>query len=68
MPTSGSIMSFGQELPLVADKSYISNLFRISSYKTLNENVVGASKLFISTINALGSDDVRISKRKEVKQ
>lgn len=63
MPTSGSIVSFGQTLPLYADKSFISNYFAASGYRTLNENVVGASKLYLSTVNGLGSDDVRLSKR-----
>ncbi len=63
MPTSGSIISFGQSFPLYADKSFISNFFSASGYKTLNENVVGASKFFIRSVNGLGSDDVRISKR-----
>ncbi len=64
MPTSGSIISFGQTLPIYADKAFISNFFRASSYKTLSENVVGAGKIFLSTIDGLGSDDVRLSKRK----
>ena len=64
MPTSGSIVKFGQSFPFYADRSYISNLLTASSYKTLNENLVGSSKLFLSTINGLGSDDVRLSKRK----
>ena len=64
LPTSGSIVSFGQSLPLFADKSSISNLFRASTYKMLNEDIVGASKIYLSSINGLGSDDVRLSKRR----
>ncbi len=64
MPTSGSIVSFGQSLPLFADKSSISNLFRASTYKMLNEDIVGASKIYLSSTNGLGSDDVRLSKRR----
>jgi len=64
-PTNGSIVTLGQTLPIIADKSYISNVLAVSSYKSLNnENIIGASKLFISTIDGLGSDDVRLSKRK----
>ena len=63
-PTSGSILTFGQSLPLYADKSFISNSFTASNYKSLNENIVGVGKLFFSSINGLGSDDVRLSKRK----
>lgn len=64
MPTSGSIMSFGQTFPIYADKSFISNTLTLSKYKSLNENVVGSGKLFLSAINGLGGDDARISKRK----
>ena len=64
MPTSGSIVSFGQTLPIFADKSSISNLFTSSNYKTINENMIGAGKIYLSTINGIGSDDVRLSKRK----
>ena len=64
MPTDGSIISFSQSLPIYADKSFIANTFRSSSYNAFSEDVVGAGKIYISTINALGSDDVRLSKRK----
>ena len=66
MPTSGSIASFGQSFPIYADKSFISNVLRASHYKTLNENIVGAGKFFISTVNAIGADDVRLNKRKSL--
>ena len=42
MPTDGSIICFGQSLPIYADKSFISNTFRSSSYNAFSENVVGA--------------------------
>ena len=64
MPTSGSIVSFGQTLPIYADKSFIANHFSSSNYKTINENIIGAGKIYLSTINGIGSDDVRLSKRK----
>jgi outer membrane protein insertion porin family len=64
MPTSGSIVSFKQTLPIYADKNFIANTLSISSYKTINENFVGAGKLFLSAINGIGSDDVRLSKRR----
>ena len=66
MPTSGSIINFGQSLPIYADKSFISNHFTSSTYKSLNENVVGAGKIYLSTINAIGADEVRLSKRKSL--
>ncbi len=66
MPTDGSIIGFSQTLPVYADKSYISNAIYMSSYKTLNEDLIGSSKFLLSTINGLGSDDVRLSKRKNL--
>ncbi|OUV60589.1 MAG: outer membrane protein assembly factor BamA [Cellvibrionales bacterium TMED122] len=66
MPSSGGITSFSQSLPVYADKSFITNTFSHSAYKTFTENVVGAGKLYISAINGLGSDDVRLSKRRNL--
>ena len=59
-------VSFSQTLPLIADSSYISNTFLASKYHTLGESVVGAAKLYLSSINGIGEDDVRISKRKSL--
>ena len=64
MPTEGSIIGFSQQFPIYADKSFISNSLTSSVYKTMNEDLIGASKFYIATINGLGSDDVRLSKRK----
>ncbi len=64
MPTSGSIIDFGQTLPFYADKSFISNTFSASKYKELTNGVISASKIYLSSINGLGEDDVRLSKRK----
>ena len=64
MPTSGSIVSFNQSLPIFADKQAISNTFRATKYKSITNDVVGAGKLYLSAINGMGEDDVRISKRK----
>ena len=64
MPTSGSIIKFGQSFPFYADKRSLSNYFSVSGYKTITEDVVGASKFLISNISGLGDDDVRLSKRK----
>ena len=64
MPTDGSIISFSQSLPIYADKSFIANTISSSSYKTLTENIIGAGKIHFSAINGLGSDDVRLSKRR----
>jgi outer membrane protein insertion porin family len=64
MPTSGSLVTFNQSLPFYADKRFIGNTFSTSLYKALNENVIGSSKLFLTSINGLGDDDVRLSKRR----
>tara|TARA_A100001015_G_scaffold53174_1_gene58322 strand:- start:917 stop:3148 length:2232 start_codon:yes stop_codon:yes gene_type:complete len=66
MPTSGSVFALSQSLPIYADKSFIANRFTTSNYKQLNENVVGVGKFYLATINGLGSDDVRISKRQSL--
>ena len=65
-PTDGSILTIGQEIPFYADKSFISNFLSLNSYKTLNEDVIGSAKFLLSTVNGLGSDDVRLSKRKSL--
>ena len=64
MPTSGSIISFDQTLPFYADKSFIANTFSASKYKSFSEDFVGAGKFYVSAINGLGSDNVRLSKRR----
>jgi len=66
MPTDGSIISFSQTLPIYADKSFVANTFSASSYKTITENIIGAGKFYFSSIDGLGSDDVRLSKRKSL--
>ena len=63
MPTDGSIASFNQSFPIYADKNFISNSLSYSTYKSFNEDVVGAGKFFFSAINGLGEDNVRLSKR-----
>ncbi len=67
MPTSGSITNFSQVLPLYADKNFIENTFSVSKYKSFSEeNIIGASKIYLSAINGLNDDDVRLSKRKKL--
>mgnify|MGYP001372886706 FL=1 len=63
MPTSGSISSFNQILPFIADKRYIKNSLSSSIYRTLSEDVIGASKFYFSSVNGLGGEDVRVNKR-----
>ncbi len=66
MPTDGSIVSFSQNLPFYADKPFIGNTFKLSSYHSFSENVVGAGKLYLDAINGLNNEDVRISKRRSL--
>ena len=66
MPTNGGITNFSQEIPLYADKSFIRNSFSHSSYKTLTEDIIGSGKFYFSAVNGLGSDDVRLSKRRNL--
>jgi outer membrane protein insertion porin family len=66
MPTDGSIVSFNQTLPIYADKPFVGNTFQLSSYHSFNENLIGAGKFFLDTINGLDDEDVRISKRRSL--
>ena len=66
MPTSGSFISFSQTLPIYADKNFIANTFNSNFYKSINENVLGSSRFFITAINGLGDDDVRLNKRRSL--
>ena len=64
MPTSGSIVSFDQGIPLIADKRALINTFTATKYKSITNDVVGAGKIYLSAINGLENDDVRLSKRR----
>ena len=66
MPTSGSIFSFNQILPIYADKPFIDNTLTASFYNSFSENYIGSSKFLISTITGINNEDVRISKRKNL--
>ena len=63
-PTDGSIISFGQAFPFIADKPYIANTFSSSAYQSFGENLVGSGKIRLEAINGLDNEDVRLSKRK----
>ena len=66
MPTDGSIVSFEQSLPLYADKAFIDNTLASSNYISVNENIIGAAKFYLTGVNGLGGEDVRLSKRKNL--
>ena len=63
MPTDGYVTSFSQAIPIIADRNFVANTFSASKYISLNENVISATKLYIKTVNGIGDDDVRLSKR-----
>ena len=66
MPTDGSIIGFDQSFPIYADKAFLGNTLFASSYRTLSDNVIGASKFFFTSVHGLGDDDVRVSKRRNL--
>ena len=66
MPTSGSIISFGQDFPIYSDRAALNSFFSSSKYSTISEDVIGAAKLYLSAINGIDDEDVMLSKRKSV--
>ncbi len=62
MPTSGSVVSFRQGLPIYADEPSLFNRFTYSKYHGFNDDVIGAVKFYAATVTAL-DEDVRLSKR-----
>ena len=55
-PTKGSVLSFGQSLPIVADKPYIQNTITGSFYKSFTDDIVGSTKFFISAVDGLNNE------------
>ena len=64
MPTSGSIIGFNQIIPVYADRNFIDNTLTVSKYLSLSENIVLANKYYLSGIEGLNDEDVRLNKRK----
>jgi outer membrane protein insertion porin family len=62
MPTSGSVASFHQGLPLYSDQASIFNSIYYTKYHLFTENIVGALKFYGANVIAV-EDDVRLSKR-----
>ena len=63
MPSKGFITTFDQSIPFYADRNYLSNKVSTSVYKRFSDNIIGAGKIYLATINGLNDDDVRLSKR-----
>ena len=65
-PTEGYLFNFSQALPVYADTPFIKNTISMTKYKSFSQNTIGALKLYISGINGLNNEDVRLSKRLNV--
>jgi outer membrane protein insertion porin family len=63
MPTAGYLTSFFQEVPLYAEQPHLKNNFSTNHYKEFSEDLIGALKFGVTSINGLGDEDVRVSKR-----
>ena len=63
MPTGGYLTSFFQEFPLYAEQPHLKNNFSTNHYKEFNEDLIGALKFGVTSINGFGDEDVRVSKR-----
>ena len=65
MPTEGTITSsLKLYLFMLTDLSY-QILFQLVLTQSLSEDVIGAAKLYLTAVNGIGSDDVRLSKRRK---
>ncbi len=62
-PTDGYYSRFNQTLPLVSNNYTISNIYEYKTYNKLTENMISNFSFYISAINSLEGDDVRISDR-----
>ena len=62
MPTSGSVVSFHQKLPLYSEQGSIYNAIYYTKYHLFTENVIGALKFYGANVFAV-DDNVRLSKR-----
>ena len=63
-PTDGYISSWSQALPVVSNNSSITNLYSITSYNELVDNMILSTGLFLKSVHSLDNNkDVRVSKR-----
>ena len=66
MPTSGSILGFNQVIPVYADRNFIDNTLTMSKYFSFSENILLTNKYYLSGIEGLNNEDVRLNKRKNL--
>jgi len=62
-PTDGYIFKFNQEIPLLIDKSSITNGIQLSNYHSFSEDVIGAFKVYGRSIHGLQDEDTRLTSR-----
>ncbi len=63
-PTDGYISNWSQALPIVSNNSSITNLYSITGYNELVENMVVSTGIFLKSVHSLDNNkDVRVSKR-----
>jgi len=62
-PTAGYRAHFAQTLPLILDSAALLNVFNITKYNALSDNVVGTIKFQARSIHGLNDEDVRLSRR-----
>ncbi len=67
-PKKGNIITFIQELPVVTTDSEIKNTLILSKFKPLNlsNDIIGKASIYLSSINSIDGEDVRISKRTKI--
>jgi outer membrane protein insertion porin family len=61
-PTEGYVMTFKQSLPIIQDKSSISNAFQLNKYKEISDNVIGSIRYRAAMITGVDGD-VRLTNR-----
>ena len=66
MSTNGYLTSFYQELPAYSDQPHIKNSFATNHYKEFSEDLIGALKFGVTSINGITDEDVRVSQRLEL--
>ena len=67
-PSSGYISIFSQQLPLLSNSYSLVNSYTFNKYNEITDDMIGHVKFNIKAINSLSSDDVRVSKRINVRE
>ena len=62
-PTDGYYSNFSQKLPLFSEDYSLSNSYNYKLYHKLSENTISNISFYISAINSMNGNDVRVSER-----